>query len=39
LHLEPWDLAIMSNGTGRVTRLQAPSAAAAGAVFFATISH
>ncbi len=39
LHLEPWDLAIMSNGTGRVTRLQESSAAAVGAVFFATISH
>jgi environmental stress-induced protein Ves len=39
LHLEPWDLAIMSNGTGQVTRLQEPSSAAAGAVFLATISH
>jgi environmental stress-induced protein Ves len=39
LHLEPWDLAIMSNGNGRVTRLQQPRSAAAGAVFFATISH
>lgn len=39
LHLEPWDLAIMSNGSGRVTRLQQPGSAAAGAVFIATISH
>lgn len=39
LHLEPWDLAIMSNGTGRLTRLREPSPAASGAVFLATISH
>ena len=45
LHLEPWDLAIMSNGTGRITRLQESggrpprTSTAAGTVFFATISH
>jgi environmental stress-induced protein Ves len=39
LHLEPWDLAIMSNGSGRVTRLQQSSSSAGGAVFIATISH
>ncbi len=39
LHLEPWDLAIISNGTGCVTRLQKQGSSAAGAVFLATISH
>jgi len=39
LHLEPWDLAIMSNGSGRITGLRRASSAAASAVFFATISH
>lgn len=39
LHLEPWDLAILSNGAGRVTRRSRPDSSADGAVFFATISH
>jgi environmental stress-induced protein Ves len=39
LTLEPWDLAILSNGTGRVTGVRRPGASADGAVFFATISH
>jgi environmental stress-induced protein Ves len=39
LHLDAWDLAILSNGTARLTRLQPATLAATGAVFFATISH
>lgn len=39
LHLEPWDLAIMSNASGQVTRLQSRASSNASAVFFATISH
>jgi uncharacterized protein len=37
--LEPWDLAIMSNGSGHVTRLESGAPAIPSAVFFATISH
>jgi len=39
LHLEPWDLAIMSNGSGRVTRLESRATSIPSAVFFATIGH
>jgi hypothetical protein len=38
-HLEPWDLAIMSNGSGRVTRLESRASSIPSAVFFATINH
>jgi len=39
LHLEPWDLAIMSNGSGCITRLESRATSIPGAVFFATIGH
>ena len=39
LSLEPWDLALLSNGSAEVVRLQSRAAANPSAVFFATISH
>ena len=35
--LEPWDLAVLSQGGGRISRLGAASAAAATSVFLATL--
>jgi environmental stress-induced protein Ves len=39
VHLEPWDLAILSNGSGSVTPLESRAGANPSAVFFATIGH
>jgi environmental stress-induced protein Ves len=35
--LEPWDLAVLSHGSGRISRLGAASAAASSSVFLATL--
>ena len=35
--LEPWDLAVLSQGGGRISRLGAASAAASTSVFLATL--
>jgi uncharacterized protein len=37
--LEPWDLAVLSQGGGRISRLGAASAAASTSVFLATLSN
>jgi environmental stress-induced protein Ves len=39
VRLEPWDLAVFSQGTVRLRRIEADPLSAPGAVFFATISH
>jgi environmental stress-induced protein Ves len=39
VRLEPWDLAVFSQGTVRLRRIEADPLSAASAVFFATISH
>jgi uncharacterized protein len=39
VRLEPWDLAVFSQGTVRLSRIEPDSLSAPSAVFFATISH
>jgi environmental stress-induced protein Ves len=39
VRLEPWDLAVFSQGTVRLRRIEADRLSAPSAVFFATISH
>jgi environmental stress-induced protein Ves len=39
MRLEPWDLAVFSQGTVRLSRIEPEPLAATSAVFFATISH
>jgi uncharacterized protein len=39
LSLEPWDLALISNGSAQITGPESRAASNPGAVFFATISH
>jgi environmental stress-induced protein Ves len=39
VRLEPWDLAVFSQGTVRICRIEADPLSAPSAVFFATISH
>jgi uncharacterized protein len=39
LSLEPWDLALILNGSAQVTRPESRAASNPSAVFFATISH
>jgi environmental stress-induced protein Ves len=39
VRLEPWDLAVISQGTVRLRRIEADTSSASSAVFFATINH
>lgn len=39
VRLEPWDLAVVSHGTARLSRIEPDKLSSPSAVFFATINH